>query len=102
MVDEVQTVIIALNKKLKDENNTLVTVRIRDILEAVQVVKSTQGILFLTEMMKDQINSGIQELLSCIRLAAFEYFKTHDFEPTPQIIPVMRSVVKEALSKGVI
>lgn len=102
VVDEVQTVIIALNKKLKDESNTLVTVRIRDILEAVQVVKSTQGILFLTEMMKDQINSGIQELLSCIRLAAFEYFKTHDFEPTPQIIPVMRSVVKEALSKGVI
>lgn len=101
-VDEVQTVIIALNKKLVNEDNTLLTVRMRDILEAVQVVKSTQGIMFLTEAMKDSINSGIEELLSCLRLQAFEYFKVNDFEPTPQIIPVMRSVVKEALAKGVI
>lgn len=101
-MDEVQTVIIVLNKKLANEDNTLLTVRMCDILEAVQVVKSTQGIMFLTEAMKDSINSGIEELLSCLRLQAFEYFKVNDFEPTPQIIPVMRSVVKEALAKGVI
>ena len=102
VVDEVQTVIVALNKKLENEKSPAITVRIRDILEAVQVVKSTQGILFLTDTMKLQINSGIEELLSELRLLAFDYFKTNEFEPTEQLIPVMRSIVKEALAKGVI
>ena len=66
------------------------------------MVKSTQGILFLTDTMKLQINSGIEELLSELRLLAFDHFKTNEFEPTEQLIPVMRSIVKEALAKGVI
>ena len=102
VVDEVQTVIVALNKKLENEKSPAITVIIRDILEAVQVVKSTQGILFLTDTMKLQINSGIEELLSELRLLAFDHFKTNEFEPTEQLIPVMRSIVKEALAKGVI
>lgn len=102
VVDEVQTVIVQLNKKLENENNHEITVRIRDILEAVEVVKTTHGMQFLTDTIKTTINSGISELVSILRLTAFEFFKTNDFEPTSEIVPIMRDVVNEALMKGVI
>lgn len=102
VVTEVQTVIVQLNKKLENEKNHELTVRIRDILEAVEVVKSTTGMQFLTDTIKTTLNSGVSELVSILRLLAFEYFKTNHFEPTEEIIPVMRGVVGEALAKGVI
>lgn len=101
-VDEVQNVLIALNKKLERENNREITIRIRDIMEAAIEVRNATGLTFLTDDMKNAITSGIHELLSHIRILAFNYFKINDFEPTPEIIPIMRGVVEEALLKGVV
>lgn len=102
IVDEVQNVLIALNKKLERENNREITLRIRDIMEAAIEVRNATGLTFLTDDMKNAITSGIHELLSHIRILAFNYFKINDFEPTPEIIPIMRGVVEEALLKGVV
>ena len=87
-----------LDKEATPEINN----RINDIMESILVIKSTEGLIFLTDTMKNVLTSGIQELQSIISLEAFDYFQLHDFEPTPEIIPVMRNVVKVALSKGVI
>lgn len=95
-------VLIQLNKKLEHVNNNQITIRVRDILEAVEVVKATRGLEFLTDTMKTTLNSGVSELMSILRLLAFEFFKINDFEPTDEIIPIMRDVVSEALRKGVI
>ena len=101
-VEEVQMVLIQLNKKLEHINNNQITIRVRDILEAVEIVKATRGLEFLTDTMKTTLNSGVSELISILRLLAFEFFKINDFEPTDEIIPIMRDVVSEALRKGVI
>lgn len=102
VVTEVQTVIVQVNKKLENEKNHNITVRVRDILEAVEIVKGTNGMLYLTDTIKTTLNSGICELVSILRLLAFDFYKVNQFEPTDEIIPVMRGVVSEALMKGVI
>lgn len=102
MVNDVQTVIVQVNRKLENENNHNITLRVRDILEAVEVVKTTNGMQYLTETIKTTLSSGICELISILRLLAFDFYKVNQFEPTEEIIPVMRGVVSEALAKGVI
>lgn len=102
IVSDVQQVLIQVNRKLINEKNTEITVRIRDAMEAVEEVKQVEGILFLTQAMKDAIVTGVNELLSTLRLLTFNYFKYNTFEPTEEIIPIMRSVVNEALHKGAI
>lgn len=102
VVDEVQTSIIALRKRLEKENNAEIDSRIRDLMESVFVIKSTNGLVNLTDAMKNTLVSGISEVSDLISLLAYSYFQTHDFEPTNEIIPVMRNVVRVALAKGVL
>lgn len=102
VVDEVQTSIIALRKRLEKENNAEIDSRIRDLMESVFVIKSTSGLVNLTDAMKNTLVSGISEVSDLISLLAYSYFQTHDFEPTNEIIPVMRNVVRVALAKGVL
>ena len=102
VVDEVQTSIIALRKRLEKENNAEIDSRIRDLMESVFVIKSTNGLVNLTDAMKTTLVSGISEISDLISLLAYSYFQTHDFEPTNEIIPVMRNVVRVALAKGVL
>lgn len=71
-------------------------------MEATHEIQSIVGVVFLTQSMKDALNSGIEELLTSLRLESFKYFQYHEFEPTPEIIPIMRNVVNTAIRKGVI
>lgn len=71
-------------------------------MESVFVIKSTNGLINLTDAMKNTLVSGISEISDLISLLAYSYFQTHDFEPTNEIIPVMRNVVRVALAKGVL
>jgi len=71
-------------------------------MSSILAIKSTNGLLHLTEGMKNTLTSGISELSNLISLEAYQYFQTHDFEPTEEIIPVMRSIVSVALAKGVL
>lgn len=101
-VNEVHTVLVALNKRLGKEQNVEVKIRLRDIMESVVAIKGTEGLTVLTDSMKTTLTSGIAELYSELALLAFEYFKLHDFEPTAPIIETMRKVVSVALEKGVV
>lgn len=69
-------------------------------MEALAEVEKVQGALVLTDAMKTAISEGITELLNTVQLLAFEYFKYNEFEPTPEIVPVMRAVVATALANG--
>ena len=102
VVDEVQTTMIALNQRLEQENDINLQARIRDTMEAVYVVKNTQGLIFLTDSMKNSLVSGVSELMEMICMLAFRYYQLNDFEPTEQLIPVLRKVVEVALQKGAI
>ena len=101
VAEEVQQTVIAVNKRLpKDAFNE--TMRANDIMDSISVIKSTDGLVYLTEQMKNTLIDGITELCDGLCLRAFTYFQTNDFEPTEEMIKIMRNVVSVALEKGVI
>lgn len=98
-VDEAQSNVIQLSKILKNQS-VEVQAKIRDVLEALQTVQTVQGLLYLTNEMKQAITSGLADLQNTLRLEAFEFFKVNEFEPNAQTIPVMRKIVQAALDAG--
>lgn len=98
--DEVQSVIIQVQKKLEKELTPLEQSIVRDLLNAIGLAAGTTGLLNLTDAMKNSIVDGIRELYDAIAIKAFNYYKTHDFEPTEELIPILRSVVQVAVRKG--
>lgn len=102
VVDDAQQVMVQLNRKLEDNQDTELRVKLRDTMEAIAEVNNVQGILVLTDAMKQALVNGVTDLLNTLQLLAFDYFKYNDFEPTEEIIPIMRNVVATALLRGVI
>lgn len=102
VADDAQQVMVQLNRKLEDNQDTELRVQLRDTMEAIAEVNNVQGILVLTDAMKQALVSGVTDLLNTLQLLAFDYFKYNDFEPTEEIIPIMRNVVATALARGVI
>lgn len=99
--DEVQSVVIQIQKKLDKDLTPLEQAIVRDLMGAIALATETSGMLNLTDNMKNSIVDGLNELLAAVALKAFEYYRTHDFDPTPEIIPIMRMVVQVAVDKGV-
>lgn len=102
VADDAQQVMVQLNRKLADNQDTELRVKLRDTMEAIAEVNNVQGILVLTDAMKQALVSGVTDLLNTLQLLAFDYFKYNDFEPTEEVIPIMRNVVATALARGVI
>lgn len=102
VADDAQQVMVQLNRKLEDNQDTELRVKLRDTMEAIAEVNNVQGILVLTDAMKQALVSGVTDLLNTLQLLAFDYFKYNDFEPTEEIILIMRNVVATALARGVI
>lgn len=102
VADDAQQVMVQLNRKLEDNQDTELRVKLRDTMEAIAEVNNVQGILVLTDAMKQALVSGVTDLLNTLQLLAFDYFKYNDFEPTEEVIPIMRNVVATALARRVI
>lgn len=102
VADDAQQVMVQLNRKLEDNQDTELRVKLRDTMEAIAEVNNVQGILVLTDAMKQALVNGVTDLLNTLQLLAFDYFKYNDFEPTEEVIPIMRNVVATALARGVI
>lgn len=102
VADDAQQVMVQLNRKLEDNQDTELRVKLRDTMEAIAEVNNVQGILVLTDAMKQALVNGVTDLLNTLQLLAFDYFKYNDFEPTEEIIPIMRNVVATALARGII
>lgn len=100
-MDEIQSSMVQLSKILKQQS-VMVQAQIRDVLEALEAIKTVQGLLYLTSDMKQALTDGVSALKCTLQLEAFEFFKTNDFEPTEQIIPVMRGIVSAALESNLI
>lgn len=87
---------------MEKENDAEIDSRLRDTLESALIISSTSGLQNLTDSMKTTITSGLSELKATICLKAYHFYQLNDFEPTDEIIPVMRQVVSVALEKGVL
>ena len=75
--------------------------RIDDILSCYTLAKERPNLTNLTEDMKSAMVGGLMELRSECCILAYYYFQTNDFDESPQIIPIMRSVVEVAIERGV-
>ena len=56
----------------------------------------------ITDTCKSALVEATVKLRGTIRMKAFDFYKTNDFEPTEEVIPIMRGVVEEALSRKAI
>lgn len=101
-MDDVQEVMVQTNRKLEKENDPKISIKIRDVMEALEEVKTLKGALVLTDAMKTALVNGVDELLQLVQLNTFEYYKYHEFEPTEEVVKVMRGVVKTALANNLI
>ncbi len=101
-VEEIQRSMVSIRAVLEKEPDPEQSNMIDDIMGSIISIKETPGLTNLTEAMKNSLNYGLSELQDSFALKAFEYFEVNDFEPTKQIIPVMRKVVSTALEKGVL
>lgn len=102
VVDDVQKSMVSVKAMLESSPDPGQMNLIDDIMASIVSIKETPGLMNLTENMKNTLNDGLSELSSSVALKAFEFFKVNEFEPTKQIIPVMRTVVQTALEKGVL
>lgn len=100
VLDEMQTSLISLRKRLEKEEDPMMMNKLNDLMIAVNDIKKTNGLISLTDNMKQVCVDGVRDLADDIAIKAFYYFKTHEFEPTQQIIPIMRRVVEVALERG--
>ena len=101
---EIHQSLVAVSQMLENDGQKGAIIRqaIQDILESVSVANQTTGLVYLTDNIKKILVDGIKSVRSDISVLAFSYFTTNDFEPTDEIIPIMRTVVSDALEKGVI
>ena len=100
VIEEIQNPLLHLTERLNGERIPEVVMRTEDILRAINEIRSTAGLTALTDTMKRTLVDGISELKTIICTKAFKYFQTVDFEPSPEIVPLMREVVSVALQKG--
>lgn len=95
--------LIPLSKKLGTlQTSSECRICLQQLEEAVNLVQFPVGSVYLPDAARDTLVSGINSLRDAICLEAFEYFKWNDFEPTPEVVKIMKSVVQVALRRGVI
>lgn len=73
----------------------LITVTLNDLLSAmISVNENSAGMMNLTETMKQDLIGGVARVKSYVAHAAYGYYSVNEFEPTPEIIPLMRDIVE--------
>lgn len=82
-------------------NDPMVTVSMNDLMGATLVVqKNCGGMVNLTDTMKQELIEGIKNVKSAVADAAFHFYEKHEFEPRPEVIPLMRDVVEAYVEAG--
>ena len=77
------------------------TVAMNDLMSAVITVhNSSKGMVNLTDTMKQELISGFKTLKLAVCKAAYKYYSSHEFEDTPEVIPLMREVVEVYAENG--
>ncbi len=99
--EEVKQVLIPLYKKVTMFSDDATQLAIEQLMEAVNLV-DVSSMQYLTDTSRDALVEGVSAVKDAVAMQAFEHFKTNDFDPTADIIPLMRDVVRVAAMKGVI
>ena len=100
VLPEIRQISSVATTKIGTEPRLMYKMAYEDLLEALVTAQSLTGMKNLTDKMKQMVIDGIRTMKRELCVEAYDYYSTHDFEPTEQIIPIMREVVKEHLFGG--
>lgn len=96
-LSEVQTLVMRCMKR--SEDLPIVQARCNDLLMGISVAQGNQAVLYLPQSMRDVLVQGIQNCLSDICDAAWDYYSTRDVPMSDQTMPLLRIVVSYHFNK---
>lgn len=80
-----------LKDQLVDPMMTAKLGKIRD--SVIELSNITGNITVIPEEVKDSLISELKEIQKYVANNAYEWYSTHEFEDTPQVVTLMREVV---------
>lgn len=80
-----------LKDQLVDPMMTAKLGKIRD--SVIELSNITGNITVIPEEVKDSLISELKEIQKYVADNAYEWYSTHEFEDTPQVVTLMREVV---------
>ena len=92
-IPEIVLTLNLVNKNMPDPTSEF-QMLMSDTIGGAISVRDMQGIICLSDTMKQTLVSGIESIKFQVASAAFAYYSAVDFEPTPEVIPLMRDVVQ--------
>lgn len=91
---ELLMVLMRVAEKVGTEQSVSYATVHNDLLQAIGVVQDMTSVKLLSDNMKQTLVDGLNTLKLEVSKLAYEYYSTNDFEPTEEVIPLMRDVVK--------
>lgn len=82
------------SEKIAQEKSLVYKTTHNDLIQAIGVVQEMKSVKYLSDNMKQTLVEGINTLKTEVSKLAYEYYSSVDFEPTEEVIPLMREVVK--------
>lgn len=82
-------------------NDAMASVTMTDMIRSVLSVQTADiKMVNLSEVMKQGLIEGVMKIRNIIATEAFSYYEDHEFEPIPEVIPLMRVVVEGYAASG--
>lgn len=82
-------------------NDSIVEVTLKDLMSStLSIMHSDLKLQNLTDTMKQELISGVINIRNAVAIPAYSYYRNTEFEDTPDIIPLMRSVVEGYAQSG--
>lgn len=82
-------------------NDAMASVTMTDMIRSVLSIQTADiKMVNLSEVMKQGLIEGAMKIRNIIASEAFGYYEYHEFEPTPEVIPLMRVVVEGYAASG--
>lgn len=93
-LNELLMVVTRTTERLKDEQTPAFRTTRDDIIQAISVIQDMKSVKYMSDNMKNNLVDGVETLKLEVAKLAYEYYSMCDFEPTKEIIPIMRDVVR--------
>lgn len=97
---ELLMIILNIQKKIGEEMGSQYQSTHMDLLQAIGVVQEMKNVRYLSDNMKSTLVNGVTELKAMVAKTAYNYYMTTEFEPTEEVIPIMRDVVRTYVIEG--
>lgn len=82
-------------------HDAMASVTMTDMIRSVLSIQTADiKMVNLSEVMKQGLIEGAMKIRNIIATEAFSYYEDHEFEPTPEVIPLMRVVVEGYAASG--